>query len=175
MPQGSIFSFEPNPELYEDLRFNIRVNGAERITPLNIALSDETGTFTLCHNPDHTGAAVLMSTTPSSAPPPQAIQHVILAVAPKNLGVVLEEARRRRVCIKIDVEGHEFAVLRGLREAGLLAHAAWVIVEIDAAYLARFGASVMALYQLMEEEGFSPEKSRNFADHYDEIFVRLSS
>ncbi len=41
--------------------------------------------------------------------------------------------------------------------------------------MARYGASVMALYQLMGEEGFSPEKNHAFADRYDEIFMRLSS
>lgn len=172
LPRGGVFSFEPNPDLYADLRFNIAVNGARRIIPLNVALSERTGTFTLVHNPNHTGGAALSCHAQDGSLPPNAVEHVVLAVAPKDLGAVLDEARERRVCMKLDVEGHELAVLRGLQEAGILSRAAWAIVEIDAAHLARFGASPAMLYRLMVDEGFAPAKGCDAADHYDELFVR---
>jgi FkbM family methyltransferase len=171
--RGKVFAFEPNPNLYEDLRYNIRLNGAKRVTPLNAAISERTGTFTLFHNPWHSGGGALQLGALGKRPSPETEAYTVLAIAPKHLDAMLDEARRRRVCMKIDVEGHELAVLRGLREAGLLARTAWAIVEIDPVHLSRFGAAAADLYRLMEDAGFACEKGCDFADHYDEFFTRL--
>lgn len=174
VPRGRIFAFEPNPNLYDDLRRNIELNNARRVTPLNVGMSDRTATFALPNIPDHTGSAALQRPDNDNEGPVAPSGHIVLAVAPKELDIVLEEARSRRVCVKIDVEGHELNVLRGLRDAGLLRKTAWAIVEIDSSYLKRFDASVMDLYRLMETEGFKPSKGCAFAEHYDEIFARVS-
>jgi len=170
--EGAIFAFEPNPSLYNDLRFNIRVNAARRIIPFNFAVSDKTTTFTLIHNPSHTGAASLRKPRDRMAGGLSPDEHVVIGVAPKELDVMLQAIRNRRVCIKIDVEGHELNVLRGLQDAGVLARTAWVIAEIDPDFMTRFGSSLTELYALMDAQGFTAEKGAGFSNHYDEMFRR---
>jgi FkbM family methyltransferase len=172
VPGGKVFSFEPNANLYEDLRFNIGLNDARRVVPLNIALSDHTGTFQLAHNPGHTGGGSLRDAGVETSVAGVTADYTVVAVAPRFLDAVIEAAQDRDVCIKIDVEGHELCVLRGLDEAGLLAKARWVIAEIDPSYLERFSANAEMIYQLMESRGFRPTKGLDVANHYDELFVR---
>jgi FkbM family methyltransferase len=170
--RGHIFSFEPNPILYEDLRFNIRLNGARHIIPFNCALSDTTTTHVLAHNATHSGSAALKTPCESEQETLLSNEHIVLAIAPNQLKAVRQWSRNRRVCIKVDVEGHELNVLRGLREAGLLDQAAWAIVEIDAAYLAQFGGSIEELYHFMDEAGLHPTQGIYTSNHYDELFER---
>jgi FkbM family methyltransferase len=170
MPNGRIFAFEPNPNLHDDLRFNIRINKASHVTPINVGLSDRTAMFFLPHIPGHTGSAALQRSDAAGPATCTPGTNTVITVSAAELDILVKEASTRRVCMKIDVEGHELNVLRGLRESGLLRRTAWAIVEIDRSYLERFGASVADLYDLMETEGLMPAKGRNFADHYDELF-----
>lgn len=174
MGHGTVFAFEPNSRLFRDLCFNVDVNGSAGVIPFNIALSDRTGTFGLVHNAGHSGGAALRDLHDGPPGAETAGESIVLAVAPKEIGAMLQATENRRVCMKIDVEGHELNVLRGLRDAGLLARAAWVIVEIDPSFLGRFGASVDDIYDLMRSESLRPTKGLGFAEHYDEIFVNDS-
>lgn len=171
MGRGTVFAFEPNPRLFRDLCFNVEVNGCAGIFPFNIALSDRTGTFGLVHNAGHTGGAALHDLKGVSPEARRPDESIVLAVAPKEIGAMLQAAEGRRVCVKVDVEGHELNVLRGLAEAGLLARAAWVVVEIDPSYLGRFGAGADEIYDLMRSANLRPTKGLGTAEHYDEIFV----
>ena len=169
---GEVFAFEPNPVVFDELRFNIRINDASNITAFNAALSDRTGTFALTHNPQHTGNAAINKARSKPTSAPLSREHIVLAIAPKYLHAITEAAGNQAVCIKIDVEGHEFQVLKGLRDAGLLSSARWVIVEIDATHLARFGATVDDVYAIMKNSNLLPTKGVLEDEHYDEIFIR---
>ncbi len=169
--RGTVFAFEPNPRLFRDLCFNIEVNGCTGIFPFNVAVSDRTATFGLVHNAGHTGGVALHDLDGDSPEPRGAEESIVLAVAPREIGAMLQAAEGRRVCMKIDVEGHELNVLRGLAEAGLLARADWVIVEIDPSHLSRFGASADDIYDVMRSAKLRPTKGLGTAEHYDEIFV----
>lgn len=170
--RGRIFAFEPNTSLFDDLRFNIAANHATRIVPLNIALSDKCGTSTLVYSPEHTGAAALAHENAGKATGKEQREDIVVAIAPTALDAVIEAANGRRICIKIDVEGHELNVLKGLKDANLLAHCAWAIVEIDRNNLSRFGAAVETIYDLMKFSGFQAKKGLGTSEHYDEVFVR---
>lgn len=170
--RGRIFAFEPNPSLFDDLRFNIAINGAARIVPFNIALSGKTGTSSLSYSPQHTGAASLAHGDEGPTDPTESVEDIVITMAPADLNAVLEATTDRRVCIKIDVEGHELIVLNALRDAGLLARCAWAVVEIDKNHLKRFGATLDAIYELMASTGLRAQKGLGQSEHYDEVFVR---
>jgi FkbM family methyltransferase len=103
-PAGRVIAVEPHPGALEVLRQNIRVNHCENIQILNQALSDTTNPLSLAFNEN--GAGIQRSSDPSSA----------LHVVP---GITGDEALRGApipAAVKIDVEGHEYAVLNGLRQ-----------------------------------------------------------
>lgn len=172
--RGRIFAFEPNPTLFDDLRFNIAINDATHIVPFNIALSGRTGTSSLSYNPQHTGAASLAHGGEAPTGTTESIEDIVITMAPADLDAVIEATAARRVCIKIDVEGHELIVLNALRDAGLLARCAWAVVEIDENHLNRFGATLDAIYDLMASAGLRAQKVPGQSEHYDEVFVRES-
>lgn len=102
-----VIAFEPNPQAFAMLQFNVAINGLEqRITTHRLALSDRRGETLLRQPHSNLGGSSLEATMPSRA------------------GVVAEH-RCEMVCgsdwlpdpvalIKIDVEGHELSCLRGL-------------------------------------------------------------
>ena len=100
--------FEPNPVCLGQIE---RVRSANMIIhPLG--LSDKPGTMTLRYDPENTGIGTIESANTLSNNP--GIQRLIK----RNVTVdVLDSFALEGVaCIKIDVEGHEPAVLRGARK-----------------------------------------------------------
>jgi FkbM family methyltransferase len=108
LPRTSgVIAFEPNPQAFAMLQFNVAINGLEgKIKTHRLALSDQMGEATLCQPNSNLGGSSLEATLPSRA------------------GVVAEH-HCQLVCgsdwlpdlvalIKIDVEGHELSCLRGL-------------------------------------------------------------
>jgi FkbM family methyltransferase len=108
LPRTSgVVAFEPNPQAFALLQFNVAINGLEaRITTHRLALSDRQDEATLRQPNSNLGGSSLEAAMPSKA------------------GVVAVH-RCRLVCgsdwlpdpvalIKIDVEGHELSCLRGL-------------------------------------------------------------
>ena len=168
---GFVFAFEPNSDIFSDLCFNIQANSKKNVVALNLAISDSNQLFKIKHNPAHSGGAFLQKLQSGAvAQIDPADEQLVVAVEPKNLEMLLEMTRDRRIGLKIDVEGHEFNVLHGLQNAGLLGRASWVIVEIDKIHLERHEASVSDIYEMMSDIDFVPAKGPNTSAHYDEIF-----
>jgi FkbM family methyltransferase len=140
---GRVVAVEPIASTFDRLLTNVRLNGQESAVSAHcIGLSDHKGTLrfttdsdTLNHviaeNEDLPGANVAVVTLDS-----------LLADASPTL-------------VKIDVEGHELAVLKGaertLGSPSLLA----VIIETNGIGL-RYGISDAQLHDLMERHGFEP-------------------
>ncbi|MES1929770.1 SAM-dependent methyltransferase [Salinisphaera dokdonensis CL-ES53] len=100
-------AFEANPATYELLSQNARANPQLRITPVAIGLSSEAGTLEFYPNDaGNSGASGFEKPRAGSTP-------VRLEVAPGDAFAGQFEARVG--AIKIDVEGHELEVIRGLK------------------------------------------------------------
>lgn len=160
---GLVFAFEPNPKVYVDLCENIRVNGASNVISQNLALSDTDGIMSLEIHEGHSGTSSIRGD--GNGPR-------VVVVAPANLKALSIAMAGQQAGIKIDVEGHELHVLRGLHAARLLDRSRWIIVEIDSDNLEQHGASVAGVYDFLEPLGFRPQKGRIDSGHYDEIFVQ---
>lgn len=102
-PTGRVIAVEPHPGVLEVLRRNIAFNGCENIEVLNLALSDTTGLLGLAYNENGSGRQ-------RDADPVSPV-HNVWAIAGDEILNKFPVASG----IKIDVEGHEFAVLSGLR------------------------------------------------------------
>lgn len=100
---GRVLAVEPHPSTLEVLRENLSLNGSENVQVLSVALTDKTGALALSYNENGSHrqrASDAISTV-----------QVVRAVSGDEL---LTNSPVPTV-IKVDVEGHEFAVLCGLK------------------------------------------------------------
>ncbi len=138
-----VVAVEPIPETFDRLIENVRLNGMESaVTAHRVGLSDRSGT--LRFTTDQGTINHVMAETESLAG---------TDVAVVTLDSILTDVSP--ALIKIDVEGHELAVLNGagrtLESPSLLA----VIMETNGSGI-RYGISDARLYELMEVRGFEP-------------------
>jgi hypothetical protein len=74
--------------------------------------------------------------------------------------------------MKIDVEGAEELVLRGVAPVFDALNVDRCVIEIDNANLERCGSSASRVYELMDAAGFEPRFGLDTSRHYDEVFER---
>lgn len=104
--QGRVIAFEPSPPVLVHLQRTIDANTHLPIELNRCALGDSTGTLNLHVPPDNAGAASVMSARPEAQ---------VYEVQVRRLADVLADNRVQHVdLLKIDVEGFEASVLRGL-------------------------------------------------------------
>jgi FkbM family methyltransferase len=106
---GSVYSFEPHPKLLNLLRWNVHLNGLSRtVTCFPFGLSDQNSASKFSYPIGHLGGGAV-GDLPNSG----------------NYDVINSEIRRlddvlgpKFSCdlVKIDVEGHELNVLKGMRQ-----------------------------------------------------------
>lgn len=98
---AQVLAFEPNPRTCTLLRLNAAL--APNVRVFDIGLSDAAGTATLSVPADNIGMATLQPGAPGAA----------VACTLQRLDDLPELAGQRVALVKIDVEGHEPAALRG--------------------------------------------------------------
>ncbi len=150
-PGAVVYSFEPLPECFAELE-RLAVN-QPRLRPFNLALSDAPG------EADFNVSAF----NDSSSFQPMRREHLeawpntayarTISVRKARLDDLFEAGRLARpIFIKIDVQGHEMAVLRGARR--LLAASQRVMLECNFARLYDGQPSFDQLYQELKGLGF---------------------
>jgi FkbM family methyltransferase len=126
-PLGHVYAFEPNPDSWRVLQ---AVKGAaSNVTIQPIGISDHAGSATL-YRPRRRGLRVDAMSTLSAQRDRSEVSFDPVSVQLDRLDVVLEAERRRIALIKIDVEGHELAVLRG-SESILQSSRPTILIEIE--------------------------------------------
>lgn len=164
--QGVVIAFEPQREVFHKLVANVRENGLDNVFCFNLALSDVTRPIAMENqNARHTGIASIKEVSSN-------VMYTGWAVAPRSdLRVVEAILAGRPTTIKIDVEGHEARVLKGIAHLLAADYVRQLIVEIDEGNLNRYGSRASDLYALLQTMGFTPTRGLTNG-HYDEIFVR---
>lgn len=172
LKQGRVWAIEPNPIVYCNLIRNIQINNLDNVIPLNFSISHHTGLHKLHFSSSHTGKGNIAA---SSGSPSERSVNVSL-FAPKTFRDImsLSDVERSAVLCKIDTEGAEVEVLKGLAASDLLKAIGTFHIEIDEQYLARLNATTDDVYDLLLQNGFVAKTDRRGTQHYDEIFVHES-
>jgi FkbM family methyltransferase len=143
---GRVVAIEPNPEAMTHLRSQLVINGISNVTLVNAGLSDKAGQLILSGADDHTGTFTLR-------PIPKSL-HAIEVPVFKGDDVLGKMQLPGRTLVKIDTEGHEHHVVRGLK--GLMSHGdVGFVVEVTDQWLRQTGSSAAQLYDEFRKFGFS--------------------
>ncbi|MBW2320195.1 MAG: FkbM family methyltransferase [Deltaproteobacteria bacterium] len=108
-PKGKVIALEPHPGMVERLKANVELNRVDNVSIMPVALSDSAGRSIL-----YTPEEDQINQGRSSLKPSQGINREI--TVEKITGEMLQDEIGNRLCkfIKIDVEGHDFIVLKEL-------------------------------------------------------------
>jgi FkbM family methyltransferase len=145
-PKGIVLAFEPLPGNVGQLVHNLAANAAENVVVYSLALGHELATLTL-----YSGAYGSVGQT--SVRP---ISGLTCQVACCPLDAIIGPELHARVrLVKIDVEGAELHVLKGMR--GLLAQSAppFLICELTDRYLREVGQTATELIEFVRGFGYS--------------------
>jgi FkbM family methyltransferase len=158
-PRGLVQAFEPVPETAARLRSNLARNPAleETVRVLEFALSDGDGRMTMhVAGPTNPGASHVVTTVEVDDPHRRAAGVTRTKDVECRAGdsVWAELGRPNVGLVKIDVEGHELHVLRGLHET-LRASRCPVLTEVRDRLLRGAGGSREQLFGFMDELGYS--------------------
>jgi FkbM family methyltransferase len=141
---GAVHAFEPQPDLARLVGELARQQGLTALHIHNCGLGDQDGELTLRIDPGHLGGATFRSDAAGEA------GRVELRVPVRRGDDLLGSARfGGRVFMKIDAEGYELPVLRGLPDTLKKVDAA--IIELSPEWLG--SAGVEELYALMSAAG----------------------
>jgi len=142
-PQGRVWAIEPNPTSLRLLAHNVKSNALDNVTVLNAALSDENGTSTLHVRPGDRMQSSLVAVEAGS--------ELDVAVRVARLDDLLPRDVRVDV-LKVDAEGSEPAILRGMTR--LLPGVRALIVESNPNCLRQAGSSPTELHSMLVDAGF---------------------
>jgi FkbM family methyltransferase len=135
---GHVYALEPAPDTYDRLLENLRINQTPNVTPLRVAAGSDVGEATLFGGARHHDE---MSTLldlpgvprvrrPEDAPGPDR-PAVATRVPVQPAHASIRDGDLARVAlVKVDVEGYEAEVLRGLEPMFVEGHRPTLLVEV---------------------------------------------
>lgn len=147
-PSGSVVAIEAAPSLFGQLRAQVRANGLENVRPVNEAAGARPGRARVEAGPrTHTGLTRVVATSAG------ADNDIPL----RPLAAILTEQEVARCrAIKIDVEGSEYDVVRGMRDLfPVLPADAEIIVEVGPER-AVSSTDVAELFEIFRGYGYHP-------------------
>lgn len=150
-PNGCVHSFEPVPEYFQRLKSLAETNPRYAIIPNRVAVGDREGTSTIRTSKTSIGANTIV--------PGLNVDEDIerrLDVSVVRLDAYIESARLERISlIKIDTEGFEFPVLRGLgRYLEGTTNRPAIIVEVEPMAYPLLGHALADLRAFIDRYGY---------------------
>ncbi|MCU0547218.1 MAG: FkbM family methyltransferase [Oscillatoriaceae cyanobacterium Prado104] len=150
-PTGRVHSFEPNPLVFKRLQKNVTDNELQQVTLHNCGLGDKQTELTLTVVNDEVGMGTFTE-IPEQDRPLISKQYQLPVYRGDD---ILPEDLPGTTFIKIDVEGFEPLVIRGLDRTIKRLHPV-ILTEVVPQHLERGGSSVEELRELMESYGYQP-------------------
>lgn len=147
-PKGKVYAFEPLQHIQEKFKKNIALNKADNVKLFEIALSDQEDEiiYKLDQNAWNQGAFSLKDRSAGVDS-----QKIVIKIADDLQEITQLE---HLAFIKIDVEGFEYNVLRGLK-ATLQKHHPRIIFEYDSNYWASTGQDINGCYEYLSKLGYT--------------------
>ncbi|WP_148255530.1 FkbM family methyltransferase [Aidingimonas lacisalsi] len=158
-----VYSFEPVKKTFYLLKKNIDINDqANKVKPLNYAVSDEEGQKNIYLSPQHSGAASIEAIRPFSD------FETITCCSYVFLNDLIEEGFD--IFIKIDTEGHEPTVVDELMKTDFWKKVTRLFFEVDENW---YDSAVMI--EKLGESGFVEKwRTPTRSHHYDLYMERLT-
>jgi FkbM family methyltransferase len=149
---GHIWAFEPSSESHQRLLRNLELNSVTTVTPVKLALADKHGLELILRRDAiaRDGDRYLGELTKSNITTPGDSETVSITTLDHYFGL----NQSHFDFIKIDVEGAEYAVLRGARRLLTSNPEVVLMLECQAHHCARMGYSQEDVYRFLEELGF---------------------
>jgi FkbM family methyltransferase len=152
-PRGSVISFEPTQNSLDLLRRNIQLNGFDNVVAENLALSDYNGAARFHEGPP--GYEVYNSIGRITHPSAKDQSFTARSVSCVTLDDYLAARNIEKVdVIKIDVEGAELSVLRGMEKTLQTNPNARLIVEFAEQTTRGFGYSAKEIGDWLTKRGW---------------------
>ena len=145
-PRGQVFSFEPNPSLVSRLRQTIARNGVANVSIFETALGADAGTVRLIAGEHHgTNRISVGDEAPSEKEVPlDRADDLLRGRIPDGVAAF----------VKIDVEGAEFGVLKGMPLL-LERPNTRFLVEVGDEHSKRFGSTADDIFRLFADLGYT--------------------
>ena len=148
-PEGQVFSIEPHPGALKILQGNIDQNHCSNVKVVQAALSEVDGSIPLSYNENGAG--------PKGPNDPESSVHHVRSLPGDAL---FTGGLRVPAAIKIDVEGHEFSVLKGLATTLSNHQCRRLCVEVHPNLLPD-GVTKDAIVAFIEDRGFTIAKQNH--------------
>ena len=146
--EGIVYSFEPNPEVRKKLNRNIEINRIENIKVYPVGLGEAEGQFVLYVPYINAGEGSFGCFTDKE------YQNSEYYKVPVDVNVgdnLLQESVPR--LIKIDVEGGEVSVLKGISKL-IDRHRPLIVAEYVPQHISRFGNSFEDILSIAQEHSY---------------------
>jgi FkbM family methyltransferase len=149
---GRVLAFEPAPDAARGLRSAARRRGVlSRISLYEMALSDEVGSLSLRADPAHPDDTTKRSLFIEDGP---VVAEVPVRALDGLVGSGDVQLPRGMDAVKIDVEGAEVRVLRGMRRTLARHRPRVVVIETIERHLNRSGSSIADVDGFMRDLGY---------------------
>ena len=146
---GHVYAFEPHPRMASRIRHAIALNGLRNVTVLEYGLADCRAEMPLTVAAQANGWSTLGAVTH----PDPSLSYGTIPVNVDAGDNLLPANMRGAVTIKVDAEGFETRVLRGLTKVIERTQPA-VITEVEPDVLRAAGSSVEELFGVMNRHGY---------------------
>ena len=144
---GAVIAFEPYDKAAHRLHRNIRINGLDNVTVANLAISDTSGVVKLLvgEHSSYRRSSLFGSNADKKR----------LLVEQSSVDALVSSGRYPHPnAIKVDVEGAEHMVLRGMQRTMCDARLRIIVCEIHPAVLSQQGVAMDEVVGLLVDKGF---------------------
>jgi FkbM family methyltransferase len=159
LPDGKVFSFELDEQNYHLLEINVRLNQASNVELVHAAVSDQPGR--IAYRKPGFGPSAAFSILPRDA---IADDTRVVHVDAVTLDGYFAARDAVPDFVKIDVEGAELQVLRGMFDL-IRSIRPRLLVEVHPRALSAYGHAPGEVLSLLWEEGYEVSEVQGFRSH----------